>query len=344
MEAPSVCIVILNFNGWKDTIECIQSISALNYENYKLVIIDNNSPDGSEKKILDWLSGREKHQFSIDQRIAEHVDIVDNRSIPYIYLTQKEINEHYIADSTNKDIIFIQAGENRGYSAGNNIGIRYALKKNFDYIWILNNDTLIPSDTLTKMINHIQSNGSLGIVGCRLFLYHNPDRLQCEGGYIHNQLTGRVSPVYNYKEIADINDKQGALLFFNTGASFLIDINVFAKIGLLDEDYFIYFEESDLTVKALRKGFKISCATNAFIFHKEGATIQDTNTKTSSLLSDYYSVRNRIIYTLKNNPKYIIPIYLSLLIVLLKRMQRKEWRKFINVIKIILNPYRQFKK
>ena len=88
---PQVDIILLNFNGYKDTIECIKSLERISYDNYKIVVVDNNSTDESENKIIEFIK-------------------------------------------TKKNIVFIQTGENLGFSGGNNIGIKYSLENGADYI------------------------------------------------------------------------------------------------------------------------------------------------------------------------------------------------------------------
>ena len=107
-------IIILNYNGWKDTIECLNSLSCIQ-EDCKIVLIDNKSTDDSIDKLEKWIQN------------------------------QKELSSN---------LIFIKSSENNGYAAGNNIGIKYVeSQEDAQFIWILNNDTLIQEDTFKNLIN-----------------------------------------------------------------------------------------------------------------------------------------------------------------------------------------------
>jgi hypothetical protein len=91
-------------------------------------------------------------------------------------------------------LIFIQAGDNRGFAAGNNIGIKYALAKDdFEYIWLLNNDTVIEKNTLSKACMRLQNadnqKSKIGIVGSKLLFYDNPDIIQGIGGLYNKKLS-----------------------------------------------------------------------------------------------------------------------------------------------------------
>src|SRR6056297_688817 len=134
----SVYIVILNWNNFQETIDCVESCKKLTYSNFKILLVDNGSTDGSE-------------------------DIL-KKEFPGIPL--------------------IQTGENLGYSGGNNAGIRHALEQGADYIWLLNNDTVVDPQCLAKMVQTAESSNQIGMVGSKIFYHHSPDILWYAGGEI----------------------------------------------------------------------------------------------------------------------------------------------------------------
>ena len=119
MNFPMVKIIILNWNGWQDTIECLESIFQISYPNYQIIVVDNGSTDGSAAKIRDWAEGK---------------GIIENNKL-----------------------VLIEQRENLGFARGNNVGIRYALDRRVaDYILILNNDTVVAPDFLTHLVENLE--------------------------------------------------------------------------------------------------------------------------------------------------------------------------------------------
>ena len=113
MQQPRVYIIILNYNNPKDTIECLESIyHQLIYDNFHVVLLDNSSTDDSECIFKNWQQENKPFNFT-----------------------------------------FIQTGANKGFAGGNNIGILFAQKQgDMDYVWILNNDTVVVKDTLLELV------------------------------------------------------------------------------------------------------------------------------------------------------------------------------------------------
>ena len=129
MDYPIVSIVILNWNGWKDTIECLESLYQINYPNFNIIVVDNASKDESVLKI--------KEYFQIEGA----------------------------GESVNDDFTLIENNENYGFAEGNNIGIEYAINyKNPDYILLLNNDTIVNKNFLEEMVKVAEKNVNIGSV------------------------------------------------------------------------------------------------------------------------------------------------------------------------------------
>lgn len=247
---PLVYIIILNYNGYEDTIACLESLWRNDYPSYRVVVVDNASPNGSEARL------REYQQAS------------------------------------GREFTFIQAGENRGFSAGNNVGIRYALEHGADLVWLLNNDTEIEPDALTKMVDKIATDKSIGICGSRL-MYH-ADRTRCQGlggGYI--PLLGRVTGIYEAADLGRIR--------YVIGASMLVRAEVFREFGLLSEDYFLYYEELDIAER-IKKKYRLAVAIDSVVYHKGGASIGNGTPR-----SHYYMLRNNLRVSWKYYP-YFFPV------------------------------------
>jgi GT2 family glycosyltransferase len=255
-------IIIVNYNGGEYLKNCLDSIKKNTlYKNYKVIVVDNNSNDGSNKLV--------KENLIINKK-------------------------------------------NEGFSKGNNIGIKYALKKyNPDYFYLLNNDTIVKKNWLTEAIKTIEKYPLAGIVGSKQLNFDGEETIY--SGWIK---MFRVK--YHYGKETEVN--------WVSGAGMLIKKEVMEKIGLLDEIYSpAYYEETDFEKRAMINGFKIFNCPTSIILHKGGATA-------SKLNFDEIFYRNRIIYFLKYyNLFYFLP---RVIIDLLRGIKNKN-------LKIVLSGYKK---
>lgn len=268
---PLVYIIVLNYNGVNDTIECINSLKNIKYNNYKVIILDNNSSDGSEK---------------ILKRIFYNYQIIQN-------------------------------GKNLGFAAGNNIGIQKALEMNAEYILLLNNDTTVEKDLLKKMIESFSRFKNSGIVGAKIFSYQKQQWVCHAGGkvdffkFITRDYTLKNRSVKELKIEKEVN--------FISGCCMLIHRDVFNKIGLLPEEYFMYYEDTDFCTKALEKGFKLIYNPEAVIYHKESASTGGFE----SPFAIKWNIRNRIIFMKKYRYKVNkLSFFLSIIYFIITRFIR----------------------
>lgn len=254
---PKVYIILLNFNCWRDTLECLESIIENNYHNYQVVIVDNNS---------------------IDDSISELINVFTERKLSFIKYSKKESeNRELILSKESKDklngkrlpVIFIQHDINSGFSAGNNTGMKYALLKNdADYFWLLNNDTVIHNDSLTELVRLAEKDKKNGIIGSKLLFYFDRGIIQSLG---NDSITWKGIGNGYYDGVQDNAELNGIIETRSIiGASMLIKKEVIEKAGFLDENFFMYHEESDLSMMASRYGYKLLISCKSIIFHKEG--------------------------------------------------------------------------
>ncbi len=304
MTYPKVYIVLLNYNGWVDTIECLESVLRNDYPNYQVIVVDNNSPDNSMEYLKAWAEGKLDVWVNPNNSLRNSSFPPVSKPIPYIYYTREEAEkggnpeiEEELKNKLPKDItskhplVFIQSGDNFGFAGGNNIGIRYALAKDdFEYIWLLNNDTVIRKDSLIKLIEFAEKNNT-GISGSILMYYDSPNIVQAYGGHI-NKFLGTSHRILKKEQIKN-------KLNYIVGASFLINRRVIEKIGLLPEDYFLYYEETDYCFNASKNGFSLGVALDSVVYHKEGKST-GANKKLKSEI-DALSLTNRI----KFHKKYL---------------------------------------
>ena len=284
-----VAIVILNWNGWKDTIECLESLYQINYPHYRIVLVDNNSSDESLLKIKSYCSGKIK----VKSNFFEYNE--NNKPIPIKEYSKEE--SEYITnkkDLTNNTLILIKNDTNYGFAEGNNIGIRYALQTlNADYVLLLNNDTIVDKDFLGEMVSLGKIDENIGIVGPKIYYYNDPDIIWCIGGKIGWKLARGLHVGTN--EVDNGQYSRTEEFDYVSGSAFLVKREVIDRVGLMDKKFFLYFEESDLALRASKKGYKSVYAPEAKIWHK----VSKSGGGLSKPIGLYYITRNRWLFMKK---------------------------------------------
>ncbi|MBP4077986.1 MULTISPECIES: glycosyltransferase family 2 protein [Aeromonas] len=315
-----VYIVVLNWNGWEDTLSCLDSLIELNYNEYKIVVCDNNSSNDSVKRITDWYeSKKDSHPYLLDA--------------DYQYLDSSNLDS--FSSQAKKGFYLIQTGSNLGFAGGNNVGLRFALNQNdMSHVWILNNDTVVEPSALSALTNKVSTDNKIGLCGSRMVYFHNRDKLQGIGGQ-YKPLLATTRHIAEGEAADTVFDERiiETELDYVIGASMLITRACLEDVGLLSEDYFLYFEEFDYCQRLANRDYTFSIATDSWVYHKEGGSTESGR----SVVSDFYQVRNRLIITKKYFPKYYVFVYLSMIIVFINRIKRRSFKKAINVAKIMID-------
>lgn len=343
MNHPLIYIIILNWNGWEDTIECLESVFRNDYPNYRVIVCDNASQDDSIEKIKEWAEGK-RTAISKNKSISSYTTPPLKKPILYIEYNRSEAEAGGKSEDRSVPLVLIQTGANLGFAGGNNVGLRYALtRKDFQYVWLLNNDTVIHPHALTAMVQRLQQNHQGGICGSTLLYYNEPSKVQALGGATYNQWLGIAKHInegqtYDPEKInsARIERKMAYVV----GASMLVTKTFLDQIGLLCEDYFLYFEELDWSMRAKRK-FALVYALDSIVYHKEGSSIgSNKNPKFKSFLSDFYGIKNRIAFTKRFFPHALPTVYVGLIVTLINRIRRNQYDRVNMVLKIMVNGLR----
>jgi GT2 family glycosyltransferase len=307
---PLVSVIILNWNGYQDTIQCLESILKLEYANYRIVICDNGSTDGSVEQIELWCKDRQ-------------IDLANLESNP---------------DSQHKYITLIQTGKNLGFAGGNNIGIRHALlDRECKYVWILNNDTIVEPNSLSALVSKCDLHSNIGICGSKLIYHHDRSTVQAWGGGKYNKWSGISQHIGAHQLSAldvDVESIEQSLDYI-IGASMLVSRSFLETIGLMNEEYFLYFEELDWIARAGNQ-YSLGYCHDSIVYHKEGAsTGLNSNQSRGSSMTDYHAKKSLLIYT-RNYAPYTLPlIYLNLVMVICKRLIHGEYHRALTILKII---------
>lgn len=257
MSDNLVYIIVLNWNGRDDTRECLLSCRKTTYGNYRILVVDNGSTDGSEA----FLRG----EFP--------------------------------------DVEFLQTGENLGFAGGNNRGIDYALARGAKYVWLLNNDTIIAPEALTELVEVFEARKGAGIVGSKIYYYDDPRRVWFAGGWIKyaRGSTGHtgegVTDEGQFDEVREVD--------YITGCSLMVSRDAIEAVGLMDERYFLLFEETDLNERVRRAGYKVLFVPSSHVWHKISCSLGD-----HSAMYYYYLYRNCLLFTAKHRPRLFPIVFL----------------------------------
>jgi GT2 family glycosyltransferase len=305
---PLVSVIILNWNGYQDTIQCLESILRLDYDNYRIVVCDNNSTDGSIEQIESWCKD----------------------------------NQIDLANSGNLDryITLIQTGKNLGFAGGNNIGIRHALlDRECKYVWILNNDTIVEPSSLSALVSKCERDSDIGICGSKLIYHHDRSKVQAWGGGKYNKWSG-ISQHIGAHQLSNLDvdiESIEKIIDYIIGASMLVSRSFLETIGLMNEEYFLYFEELDWIARAGDR-YRLGYCHDSIVYHKEGAsTGLNGNQSKGNKMTDYHAKRSLLIYTRNYAPDALPIIYLNLVMVVFKRIVRGEYHRALTILKIIFS-------
>ncbi|MCK4592212.1 glycosyltransferase family 2 protein [Candidatus Parcubacteria bacterium] len=275
-----VYIIVLNWNGKDDTIECIESLQKINYSNYKIVIVDNGSEDDSVSEI--------KKQFS-------EVKIIENK-------------------------------KNLGFAGGNNIGIKYAINSGAGYVLLINNDTTVEENFLSELIEMGESDKKIGILGSKIYFYSEPNRIWFAGGKV-NWLKNKGTHI-GLDQIDNGQYDKTKETDYLTGCCLLIKREVVEKIGVLAEDYFLYYEDTDFSLRTKNIGYKCIFVPRSKIYHKISRS-----TKPGSSNYIYYHTRNGLVLAKRTGSllnkivlyPYCAYLFLKQIIKIIFIPQKKEW-------------------
>jgi hypothetical protein len=282
-----VYILILNYNGWRDTVECLESVQRLTYPNYRIVVIDNGSTDGSMDKIKAWAAGElpvESRFFTYDPS-TKPVRWIEYDRISAEAGGLPELEAELDPLPPNGRMVLIQTGANLGYAGGNNVGIRYALARGADYIWLLNNDTVADRDALTEMVRLAESDEKIGMVGSKLLYYDRPNVIQGAGGGWFD---------WYFKIYGWLEEDRGQWdkifdLGYVAGASLLAKTSLIKSVGMMLESFFMYGEDVEWQIRVKHSGYRLVYCPRSRVWHKENAS-----SGYKSPFVEYYATRNSL--------------------------------------------------
>lgn len=288
----TVYVIVLNWNGWKDTIECLDSLFRSEGASFVAVVCDNASSDESVAKLSDWAaSNLVPSQFQLLTRSEAEADI--------------RLND-------NCRFVLIENGANLGFAGGNNVGVRLAMNQaGSEFVWLLNNDTVVDAHALANAVKRMRQDSRIGLCGSTLVYYHHRDTVQSLGGAVYSRWTGRARHLGAFSLLSEVPAEPGGVegrMSYVIGAAMMVRREFIDIVGLMQDDYFLYYEEIDWAIRGAKQ-FRLGYAPDSIVYHKEGASI-GTSANGGSVLSVYYLFRNRLRFTARYFPLYSPTVFM----------------------------------
>ena len=248
-----VAIIVLNWNGIADTLDCLASLQNQSYKNFTIIVIDNGSTDNSPKLLNDYQS---KH--------TDNVEVIYNP-------------------------------KNFGFAGGSNTGIEWALNENYDYVALFNNDATADKDWLANLIKAIDHK-NIGI-STGLLLHKDGKTIDSTGDWY--SIWGLPFPRNRNDKIVEAPKSE--LVFSASGGASLYKTQMLRDIGLFDENFFAYYEDTDISFRAQLAGWKVAYTSNAIAYHKQGET-----SKKMPGFAVYQTFKNLPLLYIKNVPRGLL--------------------------------------
>jgi GT2 family glycosyltransferase len=215
---PKVACIILNWNGWQNTIECLQALDECTYPELAIIVVDNGSTDDSVPKIR-----------------AAHAGV-----------------------------LLLESGANLGFAGGNNVGIRHALAHGAEYLWLLNNDTKPAPKALSALVAKALTDRKIGAVASICYYADAPSTVQAWAG-------ARVNLWIGYGPLATEPHEDNWFDSLN-GTSMLVSRSAIEDAGLLDEGFFLYWEDTEFCLRLRKRGWRLAAAPDSHVLHKVNAS------------------------------------------------------------------------
>ncbi|WP_051361086.1 glycosyltransferase family 2 protein [Desulfuromonas sp. TF] len=333
----STYILLLNWNGWKDTIECLESIFRNVPAETRVIVCDNESTDGSLERIQAWANGN----MNVLVPVEHHFKALSWPPIPkpIRYRIYERDEAERGGDSYDEaKLVLIRTGGNLGFAGGNNVGLRYFLsREDSDYIWLLNNDTVIAPGALDALLIRMSERPDAGICGSTLLRYDVPEQVQARGGGWYCKWIGlpwHLGQLGRAGDRVDVGRIERRMNYV-VGASLFVSRSMLEKVGLMCEDYFLFFEDTDWSLR-IRGRFALAYAIESRVYHKVGRSIGTSSLPSrKSYICDYYNMRNRLLFTRRYFPAVLPSIYFSLMIAMLIRALCCKWERVRLIWQII---------
>lgn len=321
LSVSQVIIILVNWNGWEDTIECLESLLLMNFPSFRIVVCDNGSHDESLRELRCWA----RRMFGASTNAWQELSRTDAEmggGLPDARFT------------------LVANGVNLGFGGGSNVGLRYALAcEDVAYCWLLNNDTVVDALALTKMVERMCEKPDAGMCGSTVRHYWDRSKIDALGGAVYYKWLGVAWHIGRTLR-GDVSIPPESIenrMDYVVGSSLLVRTSFLRDIGLMAEEYFLYYEEVDWALRG-KDCYSLAYALESVVYHKTGASIGTaTNPRKKSYTCDYYTLRNRLLFTQRYYPLLMPGIYASLAGEMVVRLLLGRWDLAKMILKLMLS-------
>jgi GT2 family glycosyltransferase len=290
---PKISVIILNWNWWQDTIECLESLYRIDYPYFEVILIDNFSTNDSVEKIIDWTKWKIEvkgkyfntttctHDISVFTYTKQELDLWEYR----------DSKSTFCKNNTGKKLFLLKSDMNYWFAGWCNLWIRQVISEGeSDHVFLLNNDTVMEKSYLTDLVRKMQK--------------FNQEEIGCIWGKIFNYYTDD----YWIRHHRDYKNQQVVPCL--TWAWLLLSVRALKEMWLFDEYLFLYCEDYDLTYRISKKYYNYYLHTESKIYHKSEASSSNILEKKLIL-----QIRNQFILYKRHSEYFSLLSFLRTLII-----------------------------
>lgn len=283
----STAVILLNWNGWEDTVECLASLREVRHPDLQVIVVDNGSTNDSVRRIRRWA----------ETGTASESDPPPEGWVPLeVAWVRPDAEETAAADALRRlrsvgpsdRLLLIETGENLGFAAGNNVAIRAALDAGYRYVNLLNNDTVVEPDYLVRLMSALEEHPGWRAVGPKILFYHDRERIWYAGSHLRLWKANATHDGFGDRDSPDWTGRHETEHV--SGCCFMTRADVLREFGLLDEDYFFGHEDWAYSTRLMERGQTVGVDLDARIYHKSGGSWG-----TGHAIYAYYFNKNRLL-------------------------------------------------
>jgi GT2 family glycosyltransferase len=281
---PKIGVVVVEFNSDQIIDECLESLFAAGHHGLRVVVVDNNSRDATCKVVGDWALGHTPFQRRANCPLPPAPVVA--KPVAYIDAAVGDMV------SSRAALTLLRSPVNGGYAYAVNLGLQHLLDdEEITLFWVLNPDCVVPPQT-PAVIAVAAQDADFSLMGGRTIYYERPDEIQTDGGRV-SRMTGGCQSVNCGLPPGKTRMPDVASIDYITGASLVASRQFVEAVGLMDDRYFLYYEEVDW---AFRRGdLPLRLVADLIVFHRGGTTIGSGDTqRRASPFANYFNYRNRM--------------------------------------------------
>jgi len=318
MEKPAsnahVFIVIVNYKKWEDAQECLDFLFRSDHDRFTVILVDNASPNGSLERLMEWAdapagSTPSDLPFAVGQL---------RKPIGYRFFQRKEWEQTTVDRTRLPRLIFVQNDNNGGFAIGVNVALRRLLDQDA-WVLLLNPDIIVQRDMLSELLRFASSQPFKTISGPVTLNYAPPHQVYIYGGARINRRSGTMTHLKSAADLAGLDYIGGGAFFSHTAH--------FKEIGVLPEEYFIYWEETEWCFMAKQRGYQMKVCETAICYDKISTTMG------KGFRAEFYYTRNGLLFLNRFRGNGPGPQMGFVFLRFLKRIVTGQWGKARGVYK-----------